>query len=487
MPELTENPPSLLKPVLEGSSVAALRFGDRTLTYAELQAHAASLIPRIAGSRRVAVWATPSAETCVAVVAALLAGVPIIPLNPKSGPRELGHILGDAAPDAVLCVGGAPVVEPLAGVPRIDVDLSRDAQATAALAPAPGHTPALVMYTSGTTGPPKGVVLSQGAIDANLAALAEAWQWTGDDVLTHALPLFHVHGLILGVLGPLRLGGSLIHLERFSPGALASVLAADATMMFGVPTMYHRIAEAAATDAAVAQGLRGARLLVSGSAALASTDQDAIARITGRTVIERYGMTETLIICAARADGDRLPGSVGPALPGVEVRLLDDDGSDITDTGDAPEGELAVRSPGLMDGYLNRPEATAEALRDGWLRTGDLARIDADGEVRLVGRMSTDIIKSGGFKIGAGEVEAALLEHPAVEEVAVTGLPDPDLGERVVAWVVGAGSPQDPDVLIDHVAERLTAHKRPREIRFLDSMPRNEMGKVLKRTLREDG
>lgn len=296
------------------------------------------------------------------------------------------------------------------------------------------------MYTSGTTGPPKGAVLPRRAVAATLDALEDAWQWTGDDVLVHALPLFHVHGLILGILGPLRRGGSVRHLGRFSTEGVARELESGGTMLFGVPTMYHRIAEALAEPAAsgvLAKALAGARLLVSGSAALPVHDHERIAAATGRRVIERYGMTETLMNTGVRADGEARPGTVGAPLRGVELRLVEEDGSALADP--ASIGEIQVRGPNLFTGYLNRPEATAAALTaDGWFRTGDMATLDPDGYVRIVGRKATDLIKSGGYKIGAGEIENALLDHPGVREAAVTGEPDPDLGERIVAWVVPA-------------------------------------------------
>jgi malonyl-CoA/methylmalonyl-CoA synthetase len=478
----------LLPELATGSDRTALRFGDAALTYRELAGLAGHLAEGLRGRERVAVWATPTMETCVAVVGALLAGVPVVPVNPKIGERELAHILADSAPDVVLSAPNVELPSPLGDVPRLPVQLApADAPQPVLPAEPDGETPAFVVYTSGTTGPPKGVVLPRRAVATNLDALAEAWEWTGDDVLVHGLPLFHVHGLILGVVGPLRRGGTLYHLGRFSPAGAGTELARDATMLFGVPTMYHRLAADCADDPRLAAAVGRARLLVSGSAALPATDHERIATLTGQRVVERYGMTETLMNCAVRADGDRRPGSVGPPLPGVGLRLVDDAGApfDVTDgqTDGETVGEIEVRGPNLFLGYLNRPDATADAVRDGWFRTGDMAVRDPDGYVRIVGRRATDLIKSGGYKIGAGEIENALLEHPAVAEAAVTGEPDEDLGERIVAWVVPDGEAPSADELADHVARLLAPHKRPRVVRFLESLPRNEMGKVLKRVL----
>ncbi|MEU0877398.1 acyl-CoA synthetase [Lentzea sp. NPDC005914] len=462
------------------SDRVALRFGDRTLTHAELASCAGTLAQQLVGLPRVAVWATPDIETCVAVVAALLAGVPAVPLNPKVGERELAHIVADSAPANVLAASGVQLPEGLQSVPRRDVTLT-DGPAEPLAAPGP-EAPALIVYTSGTTGAPKGVVLPRRALTSTLDAVAEAWEWTSEDVLVHALPLFHVHGLILGVLGPLRRGGTLHHLGKFSTVALTNALAGDGTMMFGVPTMYHRVAEEVGSAPELAAALRGARLLVSGSAALPVRDHERIAAATGQRVVERYGMTETLMNTSVRADGDRRPGAVGVPLPGVEARLVGDDGAVLEETGAV--GEIQVRGPNLFTEYLNRPDATAEAFADGWFRTGDVGTRDPDGYYRIVGRKATDIIKSGGYKIGAGEIENALLEHPSVAEVAVTGEPDDDLGERIIAWVVPAGATPEAADLVDHVARLLTPHKRPRLVRFVESLPRNDMGKVVKRALR---
>ncbi|MEU9335776.1 acyl-CoA synthetase [Streptomyces sp. NPDC048290] len=474
----------------------ALRFGDRSLTYGGLAGAAGAVAERVRGARRVAVWATPELETAVAVVGTLAAGVAAVPLNPRSGEAELTHILGDSAPDAVLAAPGTALPGAFAGVARIDVDVT--ARSAAAPDDADEAAPALVVYTSGTTGPPKGAVLPRRAVAATVDALADAWRWTDADVLTHALPLFHVHGLVLGVLGPLRLGGPVRHLGRFDTAAVARELNDGATMLFGVPTMYHRIAEALATEPELVKGLAGARLLVSGSAALPVRDHERIAAATGRRVVERYGMTETLINTAVRADGEARPGTVGVPLPGVELRLVEDDGTPVPgpdgspgsegSAGFDPErvGEIEVRGANLFTAYLNRPDATAAAFTaDGWFRTGDMAVRDPDGSVRIVGRRATDLIKSGGYKIGAGEIENALLDHPGVREAAVTGEPDPDLGERIVAWIVPADA-QDPPSdaeLADHVTRLLAPHKRPRVVHRLAALPRNDMGKILKRAL----
>jgi fatty acid CoA ligase FadD36 len=422
----------------------ALTVDGRACGYEELLGAAGAVARRVAGARAFAVEATASLETVAAVVGGLLAGVPVVPIAPDAGPDERAHILRDSGADV------------------LPVDFAERADFTG---PPAGDT-ALVLYTSGTTGPPKGVLIARSAIAADLDALAAAWQWTADDTLVHGLPLFHVHGLVLGVLGALRTGSRLVHTGR--PTA-AGYAAAAGSLYFGVPTVWHRVVR----DEAAARALAGARLLVSGSAPLPAPVFHALRTLTGHEPVERYGMTETLITVSARAAGPRRPGAVGTALPGIRTRIAESaDGI----------GELQLKGPTLFDGYLGRPEATAAAYTDdGWFRTGDIASVDADGTHRIVGRASTDLIKSGGYRIGAGEVENALLAHPAVLEAAVVGVPHTDLGQQIVAYVVAAGVTETE--LTDFVATRLSVHKRPRVVRFLATLPRNAMGKPQKRLL----
>ncbi|MFE3290283.1 acyl-CoA synthetase [Rhodococcus sp. NPDC059234] len=463
--------------VARGDDVAdAVRIGDDVLSRSDVLGGAGALARRIGGAERVAVLATPSASTVIAVVGCLLAGVTVVPVPPDSGPAELAHILSDSGAQAWL--GQAPEgpdIQPssrAATLPIVPVRVhARDWHSHPE---PPPSSIAFVLYTSGTTGPPKGVLLSRGAIAAGLDALAEAWQWSEKDTLVHGLPLFHVHGLILGLLGPLRVGSRLIHTLKPTPRAYAE---ARGSLYFGVPTVWSRVVE----DEESARALSGARLLVSGSAPLPVPVFARLEELTGLTPIERYGMSETMITLSTRADGERRPGWVGIPVRGVETRLVGEDGTPVPHDGESIGG-LQVRGPMLFDGYLNRPDATAASwTADGWFVTGDVAAIDADGVHRIVGRESTDLIKSGGYRIGAGEVETSLLGHPSVREVAVVGLADDDLGQRVVAFIVG--DTVDPESLIEHVASELSVHKRPREIRVVDSLPRNAMGKVQKKLL----
>jgi fatty acid CoA ligase FadD36 len=421
-------PPAPLLPALHAAVAdrpGAVRIGPDAVSFAELAARVSARARDLAGGPAVTFAAEPALASVVTVCACLEAGVPAVPLSPDAGPLEREHILAD-------------------------------------LAAAEQHAPigaALVLYTSGTTGPPKGALISRAAIAADLDALADAWAWTPDDVLVHGLPLYHVHGLVLGVLGALRVGSALVHTGRPAPERYA---AAGGTLYFGVPTVWSRVC----ADQDAARALAGARLLVSGSAALPPHVFAALEALTGHRTVERYGMTETLITISARHDGPRSPGAVGTPVAGVQTRLDD-------------EGGLHVRGTTLFDGYLNRPSPLDA---DGWFATGDVATVDPDGTHRIIGRAGTDLIKSGGYRIGAGEVENALLAHPAVREAAVVGAPHDDLGQEVVAYVVADGvAPQE---LIDFVAAGLSRHKRPRRVHLVEALPRNAMGKVQKGQLR---
>lgn len=448
-----------------------------TASAADLLGAAAALREPLAHQARVAVHATATMETVVAVVGALLAGATVVPVPPDSGTAELRHLLEDSEPDLWL----GPEPPETGGIPHLPVDLA--ARAPYEPVEVDPEAIAFILYTSGTTGLPKGVLVPHGALEAGLDGLAEAWAWTGSDVLAHGLPLFHVHGLVLGVLGPLRVGSGLVHVGRPTPERYADAARAGATMFFGVPTVWSRIAEAPEHAAA----LRDARLLVSGSAALPVPVFDRLRELTGLEVAERYGMSESLITVATRADGRREAGWVGVPIAGVDTRLRDDDGGPVPHDGESV-GQLEVRGPTLFSGYLNREEATAEVwTADGWFRTGDVACIDPDGRHRIVGRASVDLIKSGGYRIGAGEIESTLLGHPAVAECAVVGAPDDDLGQRIVAFVVARSRVEDEPALAaeltSYVGSELSAHKRPRAVRFVDGLPRNEMGKVQKSRL----
>ncbi|WP_029108052.1 acyl-CoA synthetase [Mycobacterium sp. URHD0025] len=449
----------------------AVSIDGAVLSRSDLVGAATSVAERVAVARRVAVLATPTPTTVLAIIGCLIAGVPVVPIPADVGAAERRHILTDSGAQAWL--GELP--DETEGLSHIPVRVH--ARSWHRYPEPPPHATAIIMYTSGTTGAPKGVPISRKAIADDIDALAEAWQWTAADTLVHGLPLFHVHGLVLGLLGSLRIGNRFVHTGKPTPAAYAQ---AQGTLYFGVPTVWSRVVK----DLDSALALSTARLLVSGSAPLPEPVFDELVRLTGHAPVERYGSTESLITLSTRADGERRPGWVGLPVAGVQTRLVDDDGAAVPHDG-ATIGRLQIKGPMVFDGYLNRPDATADAFDpDGWYRTGDVAVIDPDGMHRIVGRESVDLIKSGGYRIGAGEIETVLLGHDGVEEVAVVGVPDDDLGQRIVAFVVGDAAPE---ALIEFVAQQLSAHKRPREVRLVDSLPRNAMGKVMKKELAQWG
>ena len=484
--------PDLFPRLTRADSRIALIVADESWTYAELAGAAlehVALLERSGVRRgdRMAVWAQPDLCTAAAMIGNAVAGVATVPLNPKLGLGELDHIYQDSAPKLAFCAEQRDLPHEIVGVPSLRATYTPGSASLSALSV--DDSPALILYTSGTTGPPKGVVLSRRNIAANLDALAEAWEWAERDTVVHSLPLIHAHGLVLGLFGSLRVGGALHYVPRFTPESIGAALddpRHEQTMLFAVPTMFHRIAEAAEHDERLCEALRRPRLLVSGSAGLSLREHERIQILTGRGVHERYGLTETLINCGVPASHAPMPGYVGPPLPGVELKLVDEQRREVDACDDETIAEVAVRSEAVFAGYLNDDEATAAVLDDGgWFYTGDLATRTKEGAIRILGRRSTDLIKTGGYRVGAGEIEACLLEHPSVREVAVVGIPDDDLGQRIAAFIVlRPNEREDPAALTAFVAERLSPHKRPRDVHFAPELPRNTMGKVQKKLLR---
>jgi malonyl-CoA/methylmalonyl-CoA synthetase len=415
-------------------------------------------------------WSTGTSFTSiVACLGALRLGVVVVPANAAYTERELAHIVADVRPAAAVVDHpeqarwvAAVAPGPLAVLsPAFD----RAAPCDPALDRAAPDDPALVAYTSGTTGAPKGAVLSHANLLAGAAALRLAWRWEPDDRLVLALPLFHVHGLCAGLLGTLAAGGSAVVLGRFDADAVLDAAGRHhGTLFFGVPTMYHRLL----ASARVAE-LSRLRLCVSGSAALPAALWHRARAASGVAVLERYGMTETLLTVSNPYDGERRPGTVGFPLPGVKIRMAPDEDGDTS--------PLQVRGPSVFSGYWERPAATADSFDQGWFRTGDVAVVDVDGYLSIRGRRS-DLIISGGYNVYPAEVEDVLLAHPGVAEAAVVGTPSDEWGETVTAWVVPAGESVSVDTLLAFAADRLAPYKRPRLVRFVDTLPRNALGKI---------
>jgi malonyl-CoA/methylmalonyl-CoA synthetase len=412
-----------------------------------------------------------STALVVTHVAALRLGLVVVPVNGAYRQREIGHIVGDCTPSAVVvddearAAWFADAAEGSLVVTTPDVDLA-DAEPPRLDRVEPDDL-AMLCYTSGTTGVPKGAMLSHGNTLASCEALRLAWRWGPADRLVLALPLFHVHGLGVGLHGSLLCGASAVLVPKFEPDAvLDAAREHDATLFFGVPTMYARLASSPRVGE-----LANLRLCVSGSAPLPASLHDELATAAGIRVLERYGMTETIMNLSNPYDGERRAGTVGFPLPGVEVRL------------DEPSGEILLRGPNVFPGYWNRPDATRDSFTDdGWFHSGDIGAHDPDGYLRIVGR-AKELIISGGYNVYPREVEDALLEHPGVREVAVIGEPSPEWGERVVAVVVPEAPVPDPDDLLTFAANLLAPYKRPRSVRFVDALPRNALGKVVRAEL----
>ena len=397
-----------------------------------------------------------------ALVGVLRAGAVLVPVSPSARGAEVAHMVADARPVLALCQEPDPGDLLGLDVPVLSVDdLTRAASPAGALPELRPGDDALIVYTSGTTGTPKGAVHTHGSLVAGIASLTAAWGWGSADRLVLCLPLFHVHGLCAGLFGTLAAGASAAVFDRFDESAVLGA-APDNTMFFGVPTMYHRLAASGR-----AGELAGLRLCVSGSASLAA---DLWHRLAGQgvEVLERYGMTETLLTLSNPLDGERRPGSVGIPLPGVEAAIDDPD--------DQGVGELVVRGASVCRGYWGRAAVTP----GGWFATGDLASVAGDGYVTIRGRR-TELIITGGHNVYPAEVEAVLARHPGVAEVAVVGVPSEEWGETVVAFVVG-----DPDLasLAELAASELAPFKCPRQVRLVDSLPRNALGKVVRAELR---
>jgi malonyl-CoA/methylmalonyl-CoA synthetase len=422
---------------------------------------------------------TATMDSIVGLLGALRLGAVVVPVNPSATRSELAYLAHDARPSAALVdhTAGRECLE------EVDPDcvvvfpgdlLDTPPTGSAVLlntvllnAARPGDD-ALIVYTSGTTGQPKGAVHTHGSLLAGVQALRLAWEWQPDDRLILALPLFHVHGLCAGLFGALASGSSALVFGRFVPELVLGAVP-TATMFFGVPTMYHRLAETGR-----AAELAALRLCVAGSAPLPADLWRRFDQECGVAVLERYGMSETLLTLSNPLAGERRPGSVGLPLPGVEAIVAEPDDDGV--------GELMVRGPSLCRGYWDRREATESMWVDGWFSTGDLASIADDGYFSIRGRR-TELIITGGHNVYPAEVEAVLGRHPSVQEVAVTGTESEVWGESVTAFVVGAGGEPDIEALMTLAAQELSSFKCPREYRVVDSLPRNAMGKVIRRDL----
>jgi malonyl-CoA/methylmalonyl-CoA synthetase len=485
----------------QGSRPFLATVTGQTLSYHDLHAHSGRLAATLAAcgveaGDRVAMQVDKSADAVLLYVACLRLGAVLVPLNTAYTAAELEYFLADARPRlAVVRPADRALLEPLArqaGCSRLETLGTAGEGSLSALAQRPGVAPtvlpvlrpdalAALIYTSGTTGRSKGAMLTRGNLAANAATLADCWRFTPQDVLLHTLPLNHVHGLFVAINTVLAAGASLVLLPRFDAAEVVRRLAA-ASVYMGVPTHYTRLLQQRDLGRATATGVR---LFVSGSAPLLPDTHREFAERTGHVILERYGMTETLMNTSNPYDGPRLPGSVGLPLPGVELRVAGAGGEGVTD-GPGRVGMLEVRGPNVFAGYWNDARKSTEAFTaDGFFVTGDLGSIDAAGYVHIVGR-AKDVVISGGYNVYPKEIEAELDALPGVIESAVIGVPHPDLGEGVTAVVACAPATTLAEAeVVQALQQRLAGYKVPRRVLFVAELPRNAMGKVQKAALRE--
>ncbi|PCI32670.1 MAG: malonyl-CoA synthase [Alphaproteobacteria bacterium] len=468
-------PDDLDKPFLQQEDGACLSYGEMD----QLSARMAALLTtrKITKGDRILVQVEKSMEAVCLYLACLRVGAIYLPLNTAYTAHEVAYFIGNASP--ALLVGNFPA-QPL---PSLTLD---QLCAEAATCP-PRHSVELmssddlaaILYTSGTTGRSKGAMLSHGNLASNALTLHDIWHWQQDDILLHALPIFHVHGLFVALHCALLGGSTVWFLPRLDADALIRLIP-KSTVLMGVPTFYTRLLAHGGFTKDLCQKMR---LFISGSAPLLAETFHQFEAITGQRILERYGMTEAGMITSNPYDGPRIAGTVGPALPDVEVRICGEDGRQL------PAGEigsLEYKGPNLFKGYWEMPKKTAEDMRpDGFFISGDLAIADQDGRISIVGR-SKDLIISGGFNIYPKGIESVLDLLPGVLESAVVASPHPDLGEAVMAVVVRTdNSPLTEQDILDQLSDQLARFKQPRKVIFTDALPRNTMGKVQKNILRD--
>ncbi|MEK6638897.1 MAG: AMP-binding protein [Pseudomonadota bacterium] len=447
-----------------------LETGDgRVISYQMLRDSVAAMAIKLTGEGvrpgdRVAACVEKSPEAAILYFACLWIGAIYMPLNSGYTSSEIAYFLDDAEPVMFVGEGVAGQTHTLATIAALPaISITERPK----FAP---DTIAAMLYTSGTTGRPKGAMLTRANLASNAVALMNAWAITAEDVLIHALPIFHVHGLFIAINSMTAAGAKMLFRPKFDPEDVIALIP-RATMLMGVPTFYTRLLSAPAFTRAVAAKMR---LFISGSAPLLAETHRQFEARTGHAILERYGMTETGINTSNPYDGARIAGTVGPALPGVEVRISNAEG-DI--------GGIEVRGSNVFAGYWRNPEKTAADFREGgWFVTGDLGKIDAQGYVHIIGR-GKDLIITGGYNVYPKEIEDAIDALPGVVESAVIGVPHADFGEAVIAVVVGSGL--DPAAMLSQLRSCLAAYKLPKAIHIVDELPRNTMAKVQKTVLRD--
>lgn len=476
-----------------GGARIAIHDDRERVSFAELGRRAAAvgaeLRARGLGGKRVAMLVAQGSGWVESLFGILLAGataVPLSHLHPAAEQAWFVEVSGSAA--VIVSEDMAELVAPYAGErPVLRIEALRQSALPSSGSPSAADDVAVILYTSGTTGKPKGALISHLNLESVARLLGSAWQWSDEDVLLHSLPLHHLHGLGIALFTSLLAGGRTRMLERFDAAILWEEMA-NATVLMGVPTMHKKLIDALdaaepETRARWAAHARGLRLVTSGSAALPITLGERWRDLSGDYPLERFGMTEIGVGMANPVAGERVPGSCGPVLPGMRIRIVTEDGRD---AGPGEAGEIWLKGPSIFLGYDGNPEATREAFTEGWFKSGDTACYLDDGYVKILGRTSVDILKSGGYKLSALEIEEVLRQHAAVADVAVVGLPDETWGEIAVAAVIardGRREELDEALLRDWAKQRIAPYKVPKRVVVLDEFPRNPVGKVLKPAL----
>jgi len=482
----------------------AIEFEEQRVTFKELQLQANKVANAlhsigIAKGDRVAHYLPNCLELVYSLMGNFRNGSIIVPMNISFKEQEIHHILHDSGAKAVITdMERLPTVKnimsklpDLKHIILVDGNAENTHNFNEITKKAPDKEPnaiikdedySIIFYTSGTTGKPKGAALNQTNVTSNIKALAQAWKWAEDDVFVLTLPLYHIHGIGVALCGSLYVGNFTILRKKFvAEDVLETIQKRKATLFMGVPTMYFKLLEVEGLEK---YDLSSMRLFVSGSAPLSRELFYKLKKAFGHEVLERAGMSESMMNFSNPYDGDRIPGSVGPCLPGVKVRITDKNYSDVPV---GTEGEILIKGPNVFSGYWNKPKYNKEVFKDGWFVTGDVGKTDEKNYVYIIGR-SKDVIKSGGINIYPREIEDVIESMPQVKECAVVGIPDKEFGESVKAYVVlNPNAKLTGDEVIAYCKEKLASFKKPKFVGFLEQLPKNTMGKMLKEELRKIG
>jgi malonyl-CoA/methylmalonyl-CoA synthetase len=481
----------------------AIEFEDQKVTFKELQsnankvANALNSIGIIKGDR-VAHYFPNCLEIVYSLMGNFRNGSIIVPMNISFKEQEIHHILHDSGAKAVITdMERLPIVKNvLSKLPELKTiilvdgneenthnfhEITKSASDKEPDVVIKDEDPSIIFYTSGTTGKPKGAALNQSNVTSNVKALAQAWKWAEDDVFLLTLPLYHIHGIGVALCGSLYVGNFTILRKKFvAEDVLETIQKRKATLFMGVPTMYFKLLEVEGLEKYDTSSMR---LFVSGSAPLSRELFSRLKKAFGHEILERAGMSESMMNFSNPYNGDRVPGSVGPCLPGVKVRIVN--GETFEDVPVGSEGEILIKGPNVFNGYWNKPAYNKHVFKDGWFVTGDVGKIDEKNYVYIIGR-SKDVIKSGGINIYPREIEDVIESMPEVKECAVVGVPDKEFGESVKAYVVlNPGAKLKDDDVVNFCREKLASFKKPKFVEFLDALPKNTMGKMLKEELRK--